>query len=522
MAFLLRSSKISPRFAFQPHLVSQNLTKFQYLTKFQVSRAFSSNDNIDGAASDPTFLESVDIYFDKAALISTVPPDILSQIKACNNILKVQFPLKMANGQVELIEAYRAQHSHHRLPVKGGVRMAPTVDGEETMALAALMTFKCAVVDVPFGGAKGGIKIDPKKYSVFEKEAIIRRYTAELVKKNFIGPAIDVPAPDYGTGPQEMAWIKDTYESLRPTELNSYACVTGKPLEEGGVRGRTEATGMGVFFCLREFLNDKEWVEKLGLGTPGLKDKTFVVQGFGNVGRHTIDFLNQFGGKVIGLAEHDGGLVDESGEGLDINAIKRHHKKTNSITGFPGAKTVKNPLEILELPCDVLIPAALEGQIHSKNASKIQAKIVAEAANGPVTPPAEKILESRNIIILPDLLLNAGGVTVSYFEWLKNLNHIRFGRMSRRMEEHGKKTLVDALEREISNGLRFSDESRGAIIRGNTEEDFVWSGLEETMVVGWEGVRDRAKEKNCSFRTAAYLIAIEKIATCYNLSGIFP
>eukprot|EP00850_Spirogloea_muscicola_P019344 SM000188S03839 [mRNA] locus=s188:140256:145098:- [translate_table: standard] len=470
---------------------------------------------------DPDFLQSVDLYYDRAAAIADVAPDILEQIKACNNVLKLQFPLKLVNGSVELIEAYRAQHSHHRVPTKGGVRMAPNVDADETMALAALMTFKCAVVDVPFGGAKGGIKIDPKKYSAYEKEAIIRRYTSELVKKNFIGPAVDVPAPDYGTGAQEMAWIKDTYIGLRPEDINAVACTTGKPIEEGGIRGRPQATGLGVFFCLREFLNDTDWAKKLGWEA-GVEGKTFVVQGFGNVGRHTIEFVNAAGGKIVGLAEFDGGLIDESGNGLDIAALKQHHQQQGTITGFPGAKTVKDAKFILDLPCDVLIPAALEGQIHSGNAGNIRARVVAEAANGPVTPPAEKIMEDKGIVILPDLLLNAGGVTVSYFEWLKNLNHIRFGRMSRRMEERGKLQLVDALEKEISNGMRFSDATRSLIVKGNTEEDFVVSGLEETMVTSWEAVRKMATEKGCNFRTAAYLIAIQKIATCYRVSGIFP
>ncbi|KAJ7544655.1 hypothetical protein O6H91_09G087800 [Diphasiastrum complanatum] len=427
--------------------------------------------NFRTQSGDATFLQAVDFYFDKAAAIASVSPDILAQIKACNNILRVQFPLKCSNGTVELIEAYRAQHSHHRLPVKGGVRMAPNVNGEEIMALAALMTFKCAVVDVPFGGAKGGIKIDPTKYSLNEKEAIMRRYTSELVKKKFIGPAIDVPAPDYGTGPQEMAWIKDTYEHMKSTDINGAACVTGKPLEEGGIHGRHEATGLGVFFCLREFLNDQDLVKKLHM-SPGVKGKTFIIQGFGNVGRNLVD--------------------------------------------------IRDPAKILELPCDVLIPAALESQVHSENASRIKAQIIAEAANGPVTPSAEAILEKNGAVILPDLLLNAGGVTVSYFEWLKNLNHIHFGRMSRRMEESGKKVLLEALEQEFESKNKLSDDLRKELVKGNTEIDFVWSGLEETMLVSWANVRSTAERKDCNYRTAAYLIAIERIATCYRVNGIFP
>ncbi|XP_024527456.1 glutamate dehydrogenase, mitochondrial [Selaginella moellendorffii] len=470
---------------------------------------------------DAAFLEAVDIYYDKAAALASPTPDILAQIKGCNNILKVQFPLKCSDGTVELIEAYRAQHSHHRMPVKGGIRMAPNVDAEETMALAALMTFKCALVDIPFGGAKGGIKIDPAKYSTGEKEAIIRRYTSELVKKNFIGPAIDVPAPDYGTGSQEMAWIKDTYEHLQSTDINGTACVTGKPLEEGGIHGRQEATGLGVFFCLREFLDDEGLISKLQM-KPGIEGKTIIVQGFGNVGQHTIDCIEDAGGRIIAIAEKDGGVVDETGKGLNIKEVKDYFKRKGTITGFPKGSTVEDSSKILELPCDVLIPAALESQIHSGNASLIQARIIAEAANGPVTPAAEAILEKRGVVILPDLLLNAGGVTVSYFEWLKNLNHIHFGRMSRRMEERGKRVFLEALELEFGNGNRLSDELRRELVKGNTEVDFVWSGLEETMLVAWDKVKAVAAKKGCNFRTAAYLIAIERIATCYKVSGIFP
>ncbi|CAI7925497.1 unnamed protein product [Closterium sp. NIES-54] len=419
---------------------------------------------------EPNFLESVDLYFDQAAAISHVSPDILAQIKACNTIIRVQFPLKLPDGRVELVEGYRAQHSHHRLPVKGGIRMAPAVDAEETMALAALMTYKCAVLDVPFGGAKGGIKIDPKKYTMQEKEAIVRRYTTEL----------------------------------------------------GGIRGRTAATGQGVFVCLREFFKSSKWMGRLGM-SEGISGKTFVVQGFGNVGRHTIDAIVGAGGRIVGLAEWNGGLLAAPGEALDMEAVKAHAARTGgSVLGCAGATTVSDSASILEAPCDVLIPAALEGQITARNAPRIRAKVVAEAANGPVTAAGEAVLQARGIVVLPDLLLNAGGVTVSYFEWLKNLNHIHFGRMSRRMEERGKQQLVDALEQEMAGGARFSDSTRQSIVRGNTEEDFVWSGLEEHMIEGWENVDRIAEERGCSFRTAAYLIAIERIARSYQVSGIFP
>eukprot|EP00898_Chlorokybus_atmophyticus_P004157 jgi/Chlat1/4742/Chrsp308S08924 len=460
-------------------------------------------------STDPAFLESVNMYFDDAAAKSDVSPDLLANIKACRNILRIKFPIKRLDGHIEMVEAFRAQHSHHRTPgmhalyahaLKGGIRMADSVDADETMALAALMTFKCAVVDVPFGGAKGGIKIDRRRYSEREREQIVRRYTTELARHGFISPARDVPAPDFGTGPQEMAWIKDTYQTLYPDNINNGACVTGKPVEEGGIRGRTAATGLGVYYGIREFTRLAPEMARLGLST-GVKDKTVIVQGFGN---------------------YDGAICDETGRGLDIDAVALHQQKTGSVTHFPHARTVPREaaMEVLEHACDILVPAALESQITSLNAARIQAKIIAEAANGPVTPPAEDVLEAKGVAILPDLWLNAGGVTVSYFEWLKNLNHVRFGRMSRKMEEHGKSYLLDAMESEL--GARFANTTRQAITKGATEEDWVRSGLEETMLSAWEEIRYTANKQGINYRTAAYLNAIDKIAVCYEVSGIFP
>ncbi|KAJ7524106.1 hypothetical protein O6H91_18G077900 [Diphasiastrum complanatum] len=500
-------------------LISRVSTIAQELRALIKFRPWSRNQSTiaNGKHEQSSFLESVDVYFDKAAAVSTTAPDILALIKACNCVVKLQFPLKRSTGEVEVIQAYRAQHSHHRLP--RGIRMAPTVDAEETMALAALMTFKCAVVDVPFGGAKGGIRIDPRKYSMQEKEAIIRRYTSELAKRNFIGPAVDVLAPDYGTGSQEMAWIRDTYQQLHISELNASACVTGKPLEEGGIRGRKEATGLGLFFCLQEFFNDEELLRGVKL-SQGIKGKTFVVQGFGNVGGNAINYIHGAGGKIIAIIEHNGGIVDESGEGLDIPKLKDYFNMNRTVTGFPAAKTIRETEGILEMACDVLIPAALESQIHMENAPRIKAKIVAEAANGPVTAAAEAILERNGIVILPDLLMNAGGVSVSYFEWLQNLNHVSYGRMSRRLEEHNKMDLINALERQLEKSL--SSDLRMKAFRGNTELDFVWSGLEETMLAAWNNVKNTAEKRGCNLRTAAYLIAIERIAAFYQVHGIFP
>ena len=394
-------------------------------------------------AAHYSFFESVERNFDKAAPFTDIKDKgILDQIKACNSVYSMKFPVKIAD-KVEVIEAYRVQHSHHKLPVKGGIRFSMDVNQDEVMALAALMTYKCAIVNVPFGGAKGGIKIDPKKLGVYDLEKITRRYTSELVKKNFIGPGIDVPAPDYGTGPREMSWIVDTYMSLRPGEIDAAGCVTGKPVTQGGVRGRTEATGLGVYFGVREMCADVEMMKKLKM-TTGMSDKTVVVQGLGNVGYHAAKYFKEGGARVIGLAEYEGAIYNA--DGLDVDAVVAHRKKTGSILNYPGAKNLKRSSEALELACDILVPAALENVINSDNAPRVKARIIAEAANGPLTPDADAILNKKGTVVIPDMYINAGGVTVSYFEWLKNLSHVRYGRMEKRFSENMNTSILGSIE----------------------------------------------------------------------------
>jgi glutamate dehydrogenase (NAD(P)+) len=380
-----------------------------------------------------SFFHSVEQSFDKAAKFTKWEKGILEQIKACNSIYSMRFPVKMDDGRIEVIEAYRVQHSQHKSPCKGGIRFSEEVNQDEVMALASLMTYKCAIVNVPFGGGKGGIKINPRKHSVYELEKITRRYTSELVKKNFIGPGIDVPAPDYGTGEREMAWIVDTYTSLKPGEIDAAGCVTGKPVTQGGVRGRKEATGLGVFFGIREVCSMPEVMQKLGLST-GVEGKTIVVQGLGNVGYHSAKFFREHGSKIVAIAEYEGAIY--SAEGLNEEEVFQHRKKTGSILNFPGAQNLTNSNDALETACDILIPAALENVINADNAPRVKAKIIGEAANGPLTPEADEIFAAKNILVVPDMYLNAGGVTVSYFEWLKNLSHVRYGRMEKRFTEN--------------------------------------------------------------------------------------
>ena len=468
--------------------------------------------------SAPTFFETVNLHFEKAAALTDCPRGLLEQIKGCNSVYAIQFPVRTERGY-EVISAWRVQHSQHRLPVKGGIRYAPEVNEDEVKALAALMTYKCAVVDVPFGGAKGGVKVDTRKCSAEELEQITRRYTAELIKKNFIGPGVDVPAPDYGTGPREMAWIADTYAAFNPGQIDALACVTGKPVTQGGIRGRIEATGRGVYFGLREACDQAEDMKALGLSR-GLEGKRVVVQGLGNVGYHTAKFCQEGGCVIIALAERDGAIVRP--EGLDVEAVARHLKDTGSILNFPGAKNLLPTSAALELDCDILIPAALENQITAENAPRIQAKILGEAANGPTTAQAETILQGKGVLTIPDIYLNAGGVTVSYFEWVKNLSHVRFGRVGKRFEEAAFDRMLTAIEK--ATGRLFSGEERRRIARGADEVDLVNSGLEETMIGAYHQIRDLWKHdaRTVDLRTAAFLNAINKIARSYLELGVFP
>lgn len=467
---------------------------------------------------ETSFLQTVRFFFDQAARITGHPQGLLDQIRECNSVYKLKFPIKHS-GKYEIIQAFRVEHSHHKLPVKGGIRYAGMVTEDEVMALAALMTFKCALVDAPFGGAKGGVKIEPREYDDEIIEKISRRYTHELVKKDFIGPGIDVPAPDYGTGAREMAWILDTYQALNPGQIDSAACVTGKPIEQGGIHGRMEATGRGIFYGLRRALSYEEDVKKIGL-SPGIEGKRIVVQGLGNVGYHAAQSFHEAGAKIVAIAEYDGAIFDPNG--LDPEKVQQHRIEKGTILDFPGARNFEESADALEYECDILIPAALEGQLNSGNAKRIQAKIVAEGANGPTTSEAEQILKERGIFVIPDMYLNAGGVVVSYFEWLKNLSHVRFGRMSKRFEESSNLAMIDMIEK--LTGKELSEGDKSLVVHGADEIDLVNSGLEDTMINSYDEIRETflSNDEIDSLRGAAFVVSINKIAVSYLQLGIFP
>jgi glutamate dehydrogenase (NAD(P)+) len=466
----------------------------------------------------PSFFDGVSQHFDAACRLTEVDPDILAQIRACNAVYRVRFPVRRDDGRITVVEAYRAEHSHHRLPTKGGIRYALDVSQEEVMALSALMTYKCALVDVPFGGAKGGVRVDPRKESASFLERVTRRYTAELIRKRFIGPDVDVPAPDVGTGEREMGWIYDTYKAYGPDTLNSLACVTGKAMSVHGVAGRREATGLGAIIALEHFLSQAEDVKPLGLEV-GLMGKRIIIAGLGKVGLHAALAAVERDAIVVGVSVSDGALYDEGG--LDVDAVSLHRAETGSLRGFPQARFFADPDAILEEPCDVLIPSALQYQITMRNASRLKAKVIVEAANGPIDPEADGLLRESGTIVLPDIYANAGGVVVSYFEWIKNLSHVSFERMTRRYQQISNHRLLGAISR--LTGKSLPPEEAALLLQAPNEIDFVRTALENTMAIAYEKIREPWRRRALpDLRTSAYLGAIESVANAYTLDGIFP
>ena len=465
-----------------------------------------------------SFSESVNFMVDRALTVLDIDPGIAAALKTCNSTIKVSFPVEV-NGKIEVFTGWRSVHSDHRLPSKGGIRFAPIVNEDEVEALASLMTYKCAIVDVPFGGSKGGLLIDPSKYTRDDMQRITRRFARELVRKGFLSPAKNVPAPDMGTGEREMAWITDTYKHLHPEDINYMGCVTGKPVAHGGIRGRTEATGRGVVYAIREFFRNPDDVQNAGL-KPGLGGKRIVIQGLGNVGYYAAKLLDEEDdAKIIAIIERDGVLMNE--EGLRVENVRMHINEHKTIKGFPDAKFSEDGISGLEIECDILIPAAMEAQITQDNAENIKTKLIVEAANGPVTFEADDILHQRGVTILPDAYVNAGGVTVSYFEWVRNLSHIRFGRMERRHDEMRGAHMLQALE--TLTGKQSEEWMQKELVYGADELDLVRSGLDDTMRNSYQQLKEvlDSNDKINDFRTASYVVAINKLVRSYIDIGVY-
>ncbi|EDQ03728.1 Glutamate dehydrogenase [Sulfitobacter indolifex] len=473
-------------------------------------------------ANEPSFRDSVDLMFNRAVALMDLPPGLEEKIRVCNATYTVRFGVRL-RGRIHTFTGYRSVHSEHMEPVKGGIRYSMAVNQNEVEALAALMTYKCALVDAPFGGSKGGLCIDPRDYDEHELELITRRFAYELIKRDMINPAQNVPAPDMGTGEREMAWIADQYKRMNTTDINGVACVTGKPINAGGIQGRTEATGRGVQYALQAFFRDPEGLKKAGLSGK-LEGKRVIIQGLGNVGYHAAKFLSEEdGSKITAIIERDGALHSE--DGLNVEAVHKWIEKHGTIKGYADAKFEEDGAQFLEAECDILIPAALEGVINLSNAERIQAPLIVEAANGPVTAGADEVLRKKGTVIMPDMYANAGGVTVSYFEWVKNLSHIRFGRMQRRAEESRHQLVVDELERLSADkelGWTLSPNFKEKYLRGAGELELVRSGLDDTMRTAYEAMAHvwHSRDDVEDLRTAAYLVSIEKVAASYHAKGL--
>ncbi len=471
---------------------------------------------------EPSFRQSVDLMFNRAVRLMDLGPGLEEKIRVCNSTYTVRFGVRM-RGAIHTFTGYRSVHSEHMEPVKGGIRYALSVSQDEVEALAALMTYKCALVETPFGGSKGGLCIDPRAWDEHELEQITRRFAYELIKRDLIHPAQNVPAPDMGTGEREMAWIADQYKRMNTTDINGNACVTGKPPHAGGIKGRVEATGRGVQYALREFFRHPEDVARARL-SGGLDGKRVIVQGLGNVGYHAARFLSEEDGcRVTAVIERDGAVIDP--RGVRIEDLRQWIVKHGTVQGYPEADFTPHGAAILEQDCDILIPAAMEAVIHRGNAVAIKAPLIVEAANGPVTFGADEILRQKGCVIIPDMYANAGGVTVSYFEWVKNLSHIRFGRMQRRAEEARSRLMVEELERLSADqglGWTLSPDFKAKFLEGSDELALVRSGLDDTMRTAYQSMREvwLGREGVEDLRVAAYIVAIGRVADSYRSKGL--
>ena len=462
------------------------------------------------------FLNSTNKLFDQALSYTEISPDLAKRIRVSNSTYTINFGVKLRD-EIHTFTGWRSVHSEHFEPAKGGIRYDINASQEEVEALAALMTYKCAIIEVPYGGSKGALKINPKDWTKPEIEKITRRFAQELIKRDLIHPAQNVPAPDVGTGAEEMAWIADEYRRIYPTDINALACVTGKPIQKGGLVGRSEATGRGVQYIIREFFRHEEDYLKAGF-KGGLKDKKVVVQGLGNVGYHAAKFLQEEDGcRIVCVMEHNGAILNP--DGLNVKKIKQYQSEHGSFEGCSEGKFETNTSECLTMKCDILIPAAKENVIDRTNAEGIQAKLIVEAANGPITFEADGLLNDRNITIIPDIMANAGGVAVSYFEWIRNLRHIRFGRLEKRRNAFQFDTLISAIE--IMTGKEMPEKFKEQFIEGANEIDLVRSGLDDMMREAYQKIRESMIANDIpNLRTAAYKVALDRIAESYDSIGL--
>jgi glutamate dehydrogenase (NAD(P)+) len=463
-----------------------------------------------------SFKDNVNLHVDKSAKLLNFSDDLLEHLKSTHSLIKVNVGVVL-DGKINNFTGWRAVHSEHILPTKGGLRYSETVDQDDTEALASLMTYKCAIVNIPFGGAKGGLKINPKNYTMPQLREITKAFASKLINKGFISPALNVPAPDVGTSEREMEWILETYKTLKPDDINYRGCVTGKPLHRGGIAGRTEATGRGIEEVVREIFRHEDVVKEAGLKNE-LKDNEIIVQGFGNVGSNLAKHLyNRDNAKIVAIGEFDGYLYNK--KGIDINALIKFFQKNKSINNPKLGEFKNKPSELLELDCDILIPAALENAITIDNVDKIKTKLIIEAANGPISFEADQKLFEKGVMIIPDIYVNAGGVVVSYFEWVKDISHIRFGRVEKRFQEQKILDIIDLIDKKTNTKTDFDTIKN--IVHGADEEDLAFSGLEDSMRNAFIEIYNAKKQIKRSFRDSAYYVSLKKIRNFYTVEG-FP
>lgn len=507
------------------HMIPEELESIPTDSDPQFSDMVKYNFHLSAQVLEDFFLEKLSQrkYKDPNARMEA----IINIMSSCQSCLRIDFPIKRDNSQYEMITSYRAHHCSHRTPMKGGVRYSLDVDADEVEALAALMTYKNACANVPFGGSKGGIRIDPTCYSKTELQTITRRFLIELTKHNYVGPAIDCIGPDMNTGPREMGWMADAYlKTLGFQNVDSAAVVSGKPLHLGGLRGRLSATGRGMYAAAEFFLEDEELMKKIGL-TPGLKGKTFIVQGFGNVGYHVSRYLVRGGAKCVGVSEKDVGIYNP--DGIEPEKLEEYRESNKrSVKGFPGGKEVEPSINVLFEQCDILIPSATEKIITADNAKAVKAKMIIEGANGPTTPGADKILLENNVLVLPDIYVNAGGVTASYYEWLKNINHVSFGKLSFGNEKEIAELLLQSVEESMKKELNKDDikvimtKKLSNRMQENSEKDIVLSSLAHNIRKSGKEVLQMAKDHDLglNLRLAAYCNATSKIFETYENAGL--
>ena len=463
-----------------------------------------------------SFKKNVDLHVDQAAKLLNFSEDLLEHIKSTHSLIKVNVGVEI-DKKIQNFTGWRAVHSEHILPSKGGMRYSTNVDQDDTEALASLMTYKCAILNIPFGGSKGGLKIDPKKFTEKQLRIITKQFATKLINKGFISPALNVPAPDVGTSEREMEWIADTYKSLKPDDINYRGCVTGKPIHSGGISGRTEATGRGVEEVIRELFRHNDIIKEANLKNE-IRNNSIIIQGFGNVGSNLAAHLyNRDNAKIIAIGERDGYLFNKNG--IDINSLNIFFQKNKNIN-YPKLGIFKNKAsDVLELECDILIPAALENAITIKNVDKIKTKVIIEASNGPISFEADNILNMKSVIVLPDVYVNAGGVVVSYFEWVKNISHIRFGRMEKRFQEHKILELINLIDEKTK--IKTDEKLIAKIIHGASEADLAFSGLEDAMRNAFNEILVIRKRIKKSFRECTYYLSLQKIRKFYTRDG-FP